>query len=255
MRAFKEAAYRALVHLVPPLGDRAAILMYHSISDHPEYFSAVTPASFEAQMEHLARSGRSVIPLAELVRRLESGEPLGGSVAITFDDGYRDNYLAAFPVLKSHGFPATVFVTTDAIGTVDKRGLEMLSESEIREMHASGLIAIEPHTKTHPIVPALAAREARAEIEESKAAIESLVRAPATIFAYPYGAYDDAIADVVRDCGYGAAVTVTEGTVSHDADPFRLPRNSVDRTTTPAQFRGKISRAVDYYEAMKALLT
>lgn len=231
--------------------DRAVILMYHSVGPKNGYFFNVTAENFNTQMELLKKSGRPVIALKELVRRLRAKASLGGAVAITFDDGYRDNHTNAFLTLKKYGFPATIFVTTDLVGKKDARGFERVNESDMREMELSGLIDIEPHTKTHPHLAELNESDARKEIESSKQAIEALLGKKSRLFAYPYGNYSDETVLLVQEVGFESAVTVQEGTVGMTSDPFRLPRNSVDSSTTSVQFAGKLSEAVDFYERYK----
>ncbi|MDO8561311.1 MAG: polysaccharide deacetylase family protein [bacterium] len=231
--------------------NRASILMYHSVSDRPDYFWAVPRSDFASQMKYLSDAKKPVIALAELVRRVRSGESLGGSVALSFDDGYRDNYTNAFPVLKKYGFPATIFVTTDCMGKFDTHNLEHLSVGEMKEMEASGLIDIEPHTKSHPRLARLSNDAAREEIEGSRKRVADILGKPAPLFAYPYGDFNAETERIVKNSGFIAAATVREGTVSSESDPFQLPRNSIDRSTTLRQFRGKISRAVDFYQALK----
>ncbi len=253
MNLLKEAFFRlATKPALPP--DRASILMYHSVSAGADYFMNVEPKDFERQMAYLAEKKTPVIAFGELVRRLHSNQPLGGAVVLTFDDGYRDNYTVAFPILKKYGFPATIFVTTDMIGKVDKRNLARLSIEEIKEMEASGLIDIEPHTKTHPKLATLFATVAEQEIQGSKHAIEEVLGKSALIFAYPYGNFNDETERLVRDAGFVAAVSVGEGTVHAKSDSYRLPRNSIDRSTTFAQFKGKISTTIDLYVRLKTFL-
>jgi peptidoglycan/xylan/chitin deacetylase (PgdA/CDA1 family) len=97
-------------------GGRALIIMYHRVSDEPDYLGlCVTPAHFDRQLALLARSAR-VLPMAELAALITDPAPLDGDIAaITFDDGYRDNLDVAQPILARHGLPATVFVTTDFV--------------------------------------------------------------------------------------------------------------------------------------------
>src|SRR5678815_1522291 len=91
---------------------RFQILTYHKVSPDPHPFFAPThPAVFEQQMQFLATYYR-VMPLAELVERSQHGDIPPRSVAVTFDDGYRDNYDFAFPILKKWRIPATIFVAT-----------------------------------------------------------------------------------------------------------------------------------------------
>ena len=250
-RLLKELFFR-FVPSGPLPQDRASILMYHSIVDRIGHFNSVSPQAFEQHLGYLARHAVPVIPLRELVQRLKQKAPPGGAVALTFDDGFRDNFLHALPLLKKYGYPATVFVVTDRIGTTDaKQGLEYMSVDEIKEMEASGLVAIEPHTMSHPKLAELPAADARNEIEGSRTYIGSLLGKRVTLFAYPYGNFNDETARIVAECGFDAAVTVEEGTVGPDAPLYRLPRNSIDASTTLAQFKGKISTAIDSLQAVK----
>ncbi len=220
--------------------------MYHSVCERKDYFSAISPEVFNQQMAYLAAKKRKVIPLAELVRRLRAHEPLGGAVVLTFDDGYRDNYTDVFPLLKQYRFPATIFVTTDYIGTP-----EYCSAEELCEMHESGLIGIEPHTLTHPKLAHLSRADALREIGESRRILEDILGTTPTLFAYPYGNFSNETVDIVCEIGFTGAVTVAPGTVDHNADILQLPRNSVDSSTTFSQFHGKVSRAIDWYVALK----
>lgn len=249
MRAFfKDLFFRLAPKGLPT--DRASILMYHSVSDS-DSFSSVPLRSFESQMAHLAKTKRPVISLAELVTRLKEKKPLSGSIVITFDDGYRDNYTNAFPILKRYGFPATIFMVTDLIGRTGERGMTYLSLQELKEMAVSGIVSVEPHSKSHPKLSTLSAPQAREEIEGSKKTLEGLLGKSARTFAYPYGNFNDETVNIVKEADFKAAVSVKEGTVRANADLFRLKRNSIDNSTTLAQFKGKISRAVDIYEGLK----
>ena len=103
-------------------GRRAAILRYHSVTDDETTTLAyldqglmVTATAFRAQLRYLRRFYQ-VIPLDDLVEWLHQGRSLPvGVVAITFDDGYRDNYRLAYPLLRAEGLPATFYVTTGCL--------------------------------------------------------------------------------------------------------------------------------------------
>ncbi len=93
------------------------VFAYHRVHGAADgVFDPVHPAVFEMHVAHLARRYR-VLPLSEAVERMYSGSLPPRAVAVTFDDGYLDNYTHAFPVLRRHGVPATIFLTTGAIGT------------------------------------------------------------------------------------------------------------------------------------------
>lgn len=250
-RLLKELFFRCVPSRPLP-EDRASILMYHSIADRAGHFNSVSPQAFEQHLAYLARRAVPVIPLKELVRRLKQKTALGGAVAITFDDGFRNNFLHALPLLKQYGYPATVFVITSRTGTTSAEpDLEYMSADEIKAMEASGLVAIEPHTRSHPKLAELSADDVRKEVEGSRGDIESLLGKRATLFAYPYGSYNEETARMVAECGYDAAVTVEEGTVGPDTVLYRLPRNSIDASTSLAQFKGKTSTAIDRYTALQ----
>lgn len=107
---------------LPRLRRRASppvqVLIYHRVHPRPGPFmlDAVSPDRFESQMRHLAHSWR-VLPLAELMARAREGAVPARAIAVTFDDGYADNFEHAFPILRRHGIPATVFLVTDCVGT------------------------------------------------------------------------------------------------------------------------------------------
>jgi peptidoglycan/xylan/chitin deacetylase (PgdA/CDA1 family) len=249
---FKNALFFALRPLAQPLAGRASILMYHSVSNPRHYFWAVSPEHFHEHMRYLTRGGFHVVPLAELASHIASGTPLPHkAVSLTFDDGYRDNLTKVLPALVKYGFPATIFVTTGMIGKTDTRGLKRLSEKDLRQLHATGLIDIEPHTVTHPQLSRCASDILEREIVDSKRMLEELLGKSCTLFAYPYGDYNDAVHRAVVQAGFSAAVTARAGTAGHGDDVFLLRRNAVDSETTMIQFSGKLSRATDVYEHIR----
>ncbi len=227
--------------------DRAVILMYHSVSDW-KHFTTVSPQNFERQMAYIVAKKIPVISLLELVRRLKAKEPLGGAIAITFDDGYRDNFTAAYPILKKYNFPATVFIETDLIGE-SYDDVPHMTTGEMQQM--SDLIEFGAHTKSHPKLAELSAAEAREEIVGSKKILEEILHTPCTLFACPFGNYNQETLSLLRDARFEAAVTVKEGTVGLASDPLELPRVSIDSSTTFAQFKGKLSTAIDVYQSLK----
>jgi peptidoglycan/xylan/chitin deacetylase (PgdA/CDA1 family)/CelD/BcsL family acetyltransferase involved in cellulose biosynthesis len=102
------------------------ILYYHRVNDERDPFYPSMPVDvFERQMRFVARRYR-VVSLARLIQHLESGAP-GTLLAITFDDGYRDNYENAFPILQRYGLAATIFLSTGSLDTGDPLWFEVLS--------------------------------------------------------------------------------------------------------------------------------
>jgi peptidoglycan/xylan/chitin deacetylase (PgdA/CDA1 family) len=225
------------------------ILYYHRISQECDPL-AVTPDAFRRQMEALAASGQRVVDLYAIDElALEPGE---AAIALTFDDGYRDVLDHGLPVMREHGFPSTVFVVPGAIagraafswyaaGTMPP----LAGWDELREEERAGLVHFEPHTITHPILTAISLAEARSEIAESKTAVEHELGRPARIFCYPGGYYSQREVDLVRECGYRAAVTCEFGA---NAAPFahnELRRTIVERSDPLWLFRARLAGATD----------
>jgi peptidoglycan/xylan/chitin deacetylase (PgdA/CDA1 family) len=121
--------------LVPP---RPVILMYHRIAKPPvdPWSLSVSPEGFDRQMAWL-RANRKVVGLDQLASDLTAGRPVSGTVAITFDDGYRDNLLTAKPILEKHGLPATVFLATGLLGSPVEYWWDELARLILRSGHAA----------------------------------------------------------------------------------------------------------------------
>ena len=189
----------------------------------------MTPAAFAAQMQFLAKNGYHVLPLARIDEFLAGRTPLPKkSVVITIDDGYRSTFDIAFPILKQHGFPATVFLYSDFVGAGDA-----LTWAQMKEMAASGLVDIQPHSKTHANLTLRLADETdaryrervRREVDTPIALIKERLSLPSTSFAYPYGDVNEIVVDLLARQGTQMGVTVTPGGNGFFAYPYMLRRN------------------------------
>jgi peptidoglycan/xylan/chitin deacetylase (PgdA/CDA1 family) len=202
------------------------ILMYHYISVPPDEEDvyrvdlSVSPEDFRAQMRYLASAGYAVISLYDLNMALRWGAPLPPRpVVITFDDGYRDAYEHAFPVLQEHGFTATFFVIT---GRLDAGDPAYISWQQAGEMAVAGM-SIASHTKEHPNLVGRDPDFLHYQIQGSLESIEAHTGQPARFFCYPAGRWDEAALEALRAHGVWAAV-VTEGGVEHTTDGMLLLR-------------------------------
>lgn len=229
------------------------ILMYHSVGGNGPL--SVPVRRFERQMAYLARRF-DVVPLAAALlpqARLPGARP---RACLTFDDGLADLHANALPVLERHSLPATFFVTAGYVGGMHPvfYGTERcMSADRIRDLHARGY-AVGAHTLTHPKLAGLPAESVRTEIAGSKSAIEAIVSAPVTAFAYPKGSYNALVREETARAGFTAAVTVREGICRQGDDPLLMPRIAVDASTGPLQFRGKLSAALPVYAKLMGIL-
>ncbi len=204
---------------VPP------ILMYHSVYPDAPYANrlAVSTQTFERQMAFLRRHRYNVIPLSQLAALVREGRRLPlGTVAITFDDGYKDNFTYAFAVLKKYAIPATVFIIVQEVGRPQG---DRLSWEEITQMRDSGLVEFGSHTiGPEPLINITDAREVRRQIFESKEMLQGRLGVPVRLFSYPEGRYTAAIRLLVKEAGYEAAVATNPGRGAANDDIFALKR-------------------------------
>jgi len=184
----------------------SSVLIYHSISSRPEPLPSdidISPARFEQQLRWLARRGQ-VVPLSETLSQRSRGR-----IAITFDDGFRDNLTVALPLLEKFGLPMTLFV---AAGLLDQEGY--LSEEELREISKHPLITIGAHGLWHRHFNRLAPDDARFELIESRQMLEGIIGLTVDLMAWPFGECDAQLERLSAECGYRAAWSVWKGTNS-----------------------------------------
>jgi peptidoglycan/xylan/chitin deacetylase (PgdA/CDA1 family) len=236
------------------------ILMYHSIAEEDEttvaayYRTATPPRVFAAQMAELDKAGYAVISLSEAVRHLAKGsQEARRRVAITFDDGYRNFFTDAFPVLQRRGFTASVFLPTAHIGKPGSRfkGKECLSWGEVRELQRQG-ISFGSHTVNHPQLYTLGVRAIREEVTVSKHTIEQKLGCAVESFAYPY-AFPETDAEfkatlraVLCEAGYRYGVCTSLGQPYPGVDPLFLKRLPVNSEDDAPLFRAKLEGAYDW---------
>ncbi len=207
------------------------ILCYHRLGTGNNRM-VVPAAGFAQQMDWLAANGYTVLALQDLPAFLQGQRALPArTVVLTFDDGYESVYRHAFPVLKKHGFKATVFVYTDFVGAGDA-----LSWGQIQEMHRSGLVDIQAHSKTHAnllerLPDETEARYRQRMDQEARApreAIERRLPQHAVLdYAYPFGDANDTVLDALARNHYRLGVTVNPGGNPFYAQPLMLRRTMI----------------------------
>ena len=204
---------------------RLPILMYHYVDTTPPpagpYARGLTvpTARFQAQMDYLAANGYHPVTLQEIYRAMAGLSSLPPKpVALTFDDGGLDDYTAAYPILRSHHFVATFFVIT---GAVDRTG--SMTWDELRAMQGEGM-AIESHTVHHLDLRTLAPAGLQDELVQSRESISGELGEVPAAFAYPAGAYNQAVIAAVKAAGYRLAVTTHPGQILDPGHAYEWPR-------------------------------
>jgi peptidoglycan/xylan/chitin deacetylase (PgdA/CDA1 family) len=215
------------------------ILMYHYLSAPPAGADiyrqdlSVTPELFAAQLDALQAAGYSTISLYELMSHLTGGAPLPEKpVIITFDDGYRDNYENALPLLAERKMVAMFFVVTDFM---DEERPEYLTWDMARAMRDAGMF-IESHGRNHV---SLAGKDADYLVWQALGSLETIeyeLGVRPRFVSYPAGEYDELTKEIFQSAGYWAGLTTAQGaTHSNEADLFELKRVRVRGTTTPEE--------------------
>jgi len=213
--------------------------MYHRIDTANPTLPAITqrltvsPEDFEAQMRWLVAYRYHTITQRQLFDALELGRRLPPRpVLITFDDGYRDVYGKAMPILARLRLRATEYVITDRISGPDP---SFLTWGYLRKLERHG-VEIGSHTVHHLELTGLSDSAAMAELVESRRALESQLGHPVQWFSYPAGAFDAHAAQLVRRAGYVLAVTTTPGADQDARQPLELHRYEVLDSTGVAGF-------------------
>lgn len=175
------------------------------------------------QLRELARRGFRFVRLPDLVSAIrQRGWESWKEIALTFDDGWADNYLHAVPVLRKLKVPATFFVTTRHIhqGVADPT---RMSVDQLKDLLLCGM-TIGAHSRTHPNLLEITEAQAREEIAGSKADLEQALGTRIDLFAYPYGAHHRVQVNLVREAGYSAAVSAGGGAQNTKLGMFWLFR-------------------------------
>lgn len=229
------------------LRNSAVVVAFHRVRDtEQEEGLTVSVGLFEAYCRFFKRHF-NVVSLGQLVEKLEKGERFNRELAITFDDGYRDNFDHAAPILEKLGLPATFFVVTEWMGSEvvpwwDREiGVRYpwMTWDQVRSLHQRGF-ELGAHTRTHIDLGAVTAQEARDEILGARRELETHLSAPVELFAYPYGRATnlaDDNRDLIRRAGFRCCCSCFGGINPPGTDPFHLRRVPISSCyPSPLQF-------------------
>jgi len=222
------------------------ILMYHRFGyENSTLF--VTPENFDRQMTYLKNKKYNVISFDQLISEMKQNKKLRRrTVVITIDDGYKDAYRYAYPVLKKNAFPAIIFLISDYIGTKD----DFTSWEEVKTMSSDG-ITFGSHSRRQPLLTTLKNdEELHDEIAGSKDIIERKLGVPVDYFCYPSGVFNGKIKTIVKNAGYrgacGMHLFCTGNEIIYELKRVKITNSD---TTKPFHFLGKLS---GYYNVFRS---
>jgi len=244
--------------IVPRASRRVAVLCYHSV--HPTIsFASATPALFEQHLAWLVEECE-IVPFRHVLdaaSRRSGGRP---AVALTFDDGYADNYEYVFPVLQRYGVPATFFLTVgfverdpgvvarfSALRRSGREDVRPLDWSQVREMRRAGM-EMGAHTYSHPNLARLDRAAVEDELRRSKTILEDRLGARVTLMAYPFGKpwrhFTPETMEIAARIGYEYGAAVVFRGVCGSRPRLAIPRFFVPRDSV-ATVRDKVLGAWD----------
>lgn len=246
--------YRPLYRRLTPVlgeGNEVVVLLYHRVNDELRDSVTVGVEQFDQQMAYLARH-YPIASIEDIVQgRLPQSTGSRPVVAVTFDDGYLDNYENAVPILLRHDIPAAFFVSTDMIGQargfehdINKlgRALPNMTWDHVREMHKQGF-TIGSHTVSHMNCAKANGDALRNELSASRDRLVSELGLDEVIFAYPFGKRRDMTPEAlerVKEAGYVACLSAFGGVNRGALNRFNVLRMGVDFNFGPRRFAARV---------------
>jgi peptidoglycan/xylan/chitin deacetylase (PgdA/CDA1 family) len=229
------AAIRTIWELKSKCRQGAPTLMFHKIGRCPPSANMprayVSPAHFDKILDEFKRKNFRSISISDA---LQPNTEIRNCFVISFDDGYEGVLIDAAQTMKEHGFTAIEFLVANRLGQRNEWDLgsdntmeRLMDRTQVQQWLSLGF-EIGAHTLTHPRLSTIAQIEAKNEIEGSKKKLEDLFGVHVKHFAYPWGDYNDAVVDLVREAGFETACTGDPGVVYYGVDPFRLGRFNTD---------------------------
>jgi peptidoglycan/xylan/chitin deacetylase (PgdA/CDA1 family) len=218
---------------------KMVIVAFHRVNDAlPEDGLTHTSSKFEEYCRFFGEHFK-ITRLSEQVEVRDAASELGGTLSITLDDGYRDNFEIAAPILRKLNLPATFFVTTGFIGsqTVAPWDRDLVRQpgwmewDQLRCLASQGF-EIGCHTDSHIDLGTADVETVRAELEVSKRKLEDQLGRPARLFAYPFGGRNNISPrslELVREAGFTCCLSSCGGVNTPGADPFALNRIPIAR--------------------------
>lgn len=220
------------------------VLMYHSvggqvIGDRLNIFG-ISKKKFIQHMEALAKEPLNIVDLDAQYLSTSSN-----CIAITFDDGYKDNLHIVAPILAEYGFPFTVFVST---AYIEEKENNFLSPEELRELSSIPNVTIGSHGVKHVELAKCNDIQLNEELISSKHYIEDIIGKSVTTLGYPHGSVDQRVRDVAKSVGYNVGTTSYMCTNRERQDPLLLSRTSILGIDSPRVFKQKIRGYWDWYK-------
>jgi len=223
--------------------NRPKILMYHSIADGKNDPYSVDIEIFKKQINYLIENNYDIISLEKLVCGLKKSNSMKNKIVITFDDGYKDFITNAFPILKKHNLPATVFLVLDLLGKKanwhnDVKNLDIMDKEDVQYIKKNG-ISLGDHTLKHTDLTSLNLQQLHDQLNKSKKLLKEFGEKYLT-YSYPWGKYSNKVIDSVKRQGYECALIANEKYLCLSNSLYQLGRVTMQKDMTIDLFKKEI---------------
>ena len=228
------------------------VIMYHRVINNAEnegvYGTYIYEDMFKKHLQYLKDKNYTVITFKDLDKigwrnRFEKGKKY---IILTFDDGYKDNYDLAFPILKEFNFKATIFLMGSStynewdVKAGGEKEFPLMSVEMIKEMQDYG-IEFGAHTFNHPKLNTLSNEEIEHQIVDVKKPLEEKIGKEIITFAYPYGILNDYAKEMAKKAGYTFALATDSGSVCLSDDLYQIRRIAIFPNTNLFSFKRKVA--------------
>jgi peptidoglycan/xylan/chitin deacetylase (PgdA/CDA1 family) len=236
------------IFIGPRQGNR--VLMYHAVNTNlddqtndPLGLFTVPPQLFNEHIKILVDN--STITIVDLADILTTHEDQPVKIAITFDDGYKDNLYLVAPILIEHGIPFTVFVTSE---NIQKGKPDFMNEKELLELSKLPGVNIGAHGSSHTPLTDLDDSFLADELCSSKYYLENIIDKEVISISYPHGAVDKRVISAVVEAGYKIGCTSHFDVNVKSIDPLLLSRTTLLANDGKKIFKQKIYGDWDWYK-------
>ncbi len=224
------------------------VMMYHNVGESATFRDdTVSPANLERQLKFLKNRGYQILTLEQLVEGIKAGKKFKHNcVAVTFDDGMKNNFTLAYPLLRKYEIPTNFFISPGTVGNDDS-----LSWSDVLAMKEGGM-TFGSHGMIQEYLPGVPLKKQIYEVQESKRILEAKLNEPIHFYAYPIGGFNNEIKTLLKNSGYKAAFTTNRGTDKLDKDIYEINRIRFgDHDTSALVLTAKLSGYYNLFRKLK----
>jgi peptidoglycan/xylan/chitin deacetylase (PgdA/CDA1 family) len=199
----------------------AHIFVYHRFDDQRYKSADTTTAELTKQFEYFKNNGYTVVPLENIVQKLQKNEPIPDKwVALTIDDAYKSFYDNGLPVFKKYGYPFSLYVYVEA---TNKRYGDYMTWEQIKEASQYGSIGL--HSYSHPRLQNLTPDQMIQDTQKAYDLFTQNLGMKPTIYAYPYGEYTNKVKQTLKEnFDFEAILNQNTGSINSKTDRFDIPR-------------------------------